>query len=146
MYDRILIPTDGSDALADALEHGLDLARRHDAEIHAVYVVDRRQYLGAPEDVQSDLKGSLTHEGETAVATIEEQAFEHGLDVVSEIREGVPYKEVLAHAAENDVDAIVVGTHGKTGRDRIATLGSVTERVIKGADVPVLVVSVDEER
>ena len=145
MYDRVLIPTDGSDALTDALDHGLDLADRHDAEVHAVYVVDNRQYLGAPDDVQADVKETLTHEGETAIATIEERAFEHGLDVMSEIREGIPYKEVLSHAEENDADAIVVGTHGKTGRDRIATLGSVTERVIKGADVPVLVVSVGEE-
>jgi nucleotide-binding universal stress UspA family protein len=145
MYDRVLIPTDGSDALSDALDHGLDLAERHDAEVHAVYVVDHRQYLGASEDVQTDLRETLTHEGETATATIEERAFEHGLDVVSEIREGVPYKEVLAHAEENDADVIVIGTHGKTGRDRIATLGSVTERVIKGADVPVFVVSISED-
>ncbi len=145
MYDRVLIPTDGSDALPDALDHGLDLADRHDAEVHAVYVVDHRQYLGASEDVQTDLKETLTHEGETATATIEERAFEHGLDVVSEIREGVPYKEVLAHAKENNADVIVIGTHGKTGRDRIATLGSVTERVIKGADIPVFVVSVSED-
>jgi nucleotide-binding universal stress UspA family protein len=145
MYDRVLIPTDGSDALTDALDHGLDLAERHDAEVRGVYVVDHRQYLGAPEDVQADLKETLTHEGEAAIATIEERALEHDLDVVSEIREGVPYKEVLACAEENDADAIVIGTHGKTGRDRIATLGSVTERVIKGADVPVLVVSIGEK-
>jgi len=143
MYDRVLIPTDGSDALEDALDHGLDLAARHDAEVHAVYVIDQRQYLGAPEDVRADLTETLTHEGETALSTIEERALEHELDVVSRIREGVPYKEVLAHAEETDADAIVIGTHGKTGRDRIATLGSVTERVIKGSGVPVLVVSVD---
>jgi nucleotide-binding universal stress UspA family protein len=145
MYDRVLIPTDGSDALPNTLDHGLDLAGRHDAEVHAVYVVDHRQYLGEPEEVQTDLKETLTHEGETALAAVEERAFEQGLDVVSEVREGIPYKEVLAHAEETDADVIVVGTHGKTGRDRIATLGSVTERILKGADVPVLVVSVGTE-
>jgi len=145
MYDRVLIPTDGSDALSDALDHGLDLAQRHDAEVHAVYVVDRRQYIGAPEDVRADVEETLRHEGETAIAAVEERAFEHELDVVSEIREGIPYKEVLAHAEENDVDAIAIGTHGKTGRDRIATLGSVTERIVKHANRPVLVVSVGED-
>ena len=145
MYDRILIPTDGSDALPEALDHGLDLADRHNAEVHAAYVVDQRRYLGAPEDVEADIKETLTHEGETAIAAVKERAFEHELDVVSEIREGVPYKEVLAHAEENDADVIVVGTHGRTGRDRIATLGSVTERILKGADVPVFVVSAGED-
>jgi nucleotide-binding universal stress UspA family protein len=145
MYDRVLIPTDGSDVLSDALDHGLDLANRHDAAVHAVYVVDHRQYLGASEDVQTDRKETLTHEGETAIATIEERALEYDIDVDAHIREGVPYKEVLAHAEENDADVIVIGTHGKTGRDRIATLGSVTERVIKGAEMPVFVVSVGEE-
>ena len=145
MYDRVLIPTDGSDALPEALDHGLDLADRHDADVHAVYVVDQRRYLGAPDDVAADLKETLTHEGESAIATIEERALGRELDVVSEIREGVPYKEVLTHAEENDADVIVIGTHGKTGRDRIATLGSVTERVIKGADVPVFVVGVQKD-
>jgi nucleotide-binding universal stress UspA family protein len=145
MYDRVLIPTDGSDALSDALDHGLDLADRHDAAVHAVYVVDHRQYLGASEDVQTDRKETLTHEGATAIATIEERALEHDLEVNAEIREGVPYKEVLVHAEDIAADVIVIGTHGKTGRDRIATLGSVTERVIKGADVPVFVVSVHED-
>lgn len=145
MYDRVLIPTDGSDVVADALDHGLDLARRHDATVHTVYVVDRRQYLGAPDDVQADMEETLTHEGESAIATVEERAFEHELDVVSSIREGIPYKEVLAYAEERDVDVIVMGTHGKTGRDRIATLGSVTERIVKHAEVPVFIVSTGEE-
>jgi nucleotide-binding universal stress UspA family protein len=145
MYDRVLVPTDGSDALDDALDHGLDLARRHDAEVHAVYVVDQRQYLGAPEDVRADIEGTLRHEGEAALATVEERALEHDIDVVPAIREGIPYKEVLEHAGESDADVIVIGTHGKTGRDRIATLGSVTERIVKHADVPVFVVTVREE-
>jgi len=145
MYDRVLLPTDGSDVIEDALDHGLDLADRHDAELHTIYVVDRRRYLGAPEDVQSDLESTLTHEGESAIATIEERAFAFDLDVVSEIREGIPYKEVLAYAEEGEADVIVVGSHGKTGRDRIATLGSVTERVVKNAAVPVFVVPAAEE-
>lgn len=144
MYDRVLLPTDGSDVVEDALDHGLDLADRHDAELHTIYVVDRRQYLGASEDVQADLESTLTHEGEAAIAAVEERAFERELDVVSEIREGIPYKEVLTYADESDVAVIVIGSHGKTGRDRIVTLGSVTERIVKNADVPVFVVPAGE--
>jgi len=145
MYDRVLLPTDGSDVVEDALNHGLDLADRHDAELHTIYVVDRRQYLGADEDVQEDIESTLTHEGESAIATVEERAFAFDLDVASEIREGIPYKEVLAYAEEDDADVIVLGSHGKTGRDRIATLGSVTERIVKNAEVPVFVVPAGEE-
>lgn len=145
MYDRVLLPTDGSDVVEDALHHGLDLAGRHDAELHTIYVVDRRQYLGASDDVQEDLESTLTHEGEAAIATVEERALEYELDVVSEIREGIPYKEVLTYANEGDVDVVVIASHGKTGRDRIATLGSVTERVVKNAEVPVFVVPAVED-
>jgi nucleotide-binding universal stress UspA family protein len=61
---------------------------------------------------------------------------------VTEIREGIPYKAILGYAEETDVDAVVMGTHGRTGRDRLAHLGSVTDRVVENATVPVLVVDI----
>ena len=63
--------------------------------------------------------------------------------VVTETREGVPHDTILEYAEEADVDVVVMGTHGRSGLDRYL-LGSVTERVVRSAEVPVLTVRMEE--
>ena len=135
MYDAILVPTDGSEGVDRTLEHAVEMARRYDATVHALYVVDRRFELAADED-REDLVERLTERGEAA-----EDA---GVDAVTGVREGIPYKTILDYAAEADVDVIAMGTHGRTGRDRLAHLGSVTDRVVENAAVPVFVVNIGD--
>jgi nucleotide-binding universal stress UspA family protein len=144
MYDHVLVPTDGSEGVDRTLEHALELARNHDATIHALYVVDRRFELAADED-REDLVERLTERGQAAVAAVAERAEDAGVDVVTDVREGVPYKTILEYATEADVDVIAMGTHGRTGRDRLAHLGSVTDRVVENATVPVFVVNIGED-
>jgi nucleotide-binding universal stress UspA family protein len=144
MYDSILVPTDGSEGVDRTLEHAVEMARNHDATIHALYVIDRRFELAADED-RDDLVDRLTDRGERAVAAVAEAAGDAGVDVVTDVREGIPYKAILAYADEADVDVIAMGTHGRTGRDRLAHLGSVTDRVVENATVPVFVVNIGGE-
>jgi nucleotide-binding universal stress UspA family protein len=141
MYDAILVPTDGSEGVDRTLEHAIMMAQHHDATIHALYVVDRRFELAADED-REDLVAQLTERGESAVADIAETAGAAGVDVVTTVREGIPYKTILGYADEADIDVIAMGTHGRTGRDRLAHLGSVTDRVVENATVPVFVVNI----
>lgn len=142
MYDHVLIPTDGSDGVAETLAHGIDLATRHDATVHSLYVTDRRQYLGAPDDVQAEMRERLMEDGATAVDVVATEANDAGLEAVTSVREGIPYRDIVEYVDEAGIDVIVMGTHGRTGRDRLSTLGSVTERVVKHAEVPVLVVNI----
>jgi nucleotide-binding universal stress UspA family protein len=141
MYDRILVPTDGSEGVDRTLEHALTLARDHDATVHALYVVDRRFELAADED-REDLIEELTSRGEEAVASVADAAADAGVAAVTSVREGIPYKSILGYADEADIDVIVMGTHGRTGRDRLAHLGSVTDRVVENATVPVFVINI----
>jgi nucleotide-binding universal stress UspA family protein len=141
MYDDILVPTDGSDGVDRTLEHALTLARDHDATVHALYVVDRRFELAADED-REDLIEKLTSRGEAAVAAVADAAEDAGVDAVTSVREGIPYKSILSYADETDIDVIVMGTHGRTGRDRLAHLGSVTDRVVENATLPVFVINI----
>ncbi|MFW6435526.1 MAG: universal stress protein [Halovenus sp.] len=145
MYDRILVPTDGSKGTTRSLQHAASIARDNDATVHALYVVDQRLYRAASKDTKDEVIASLEEEGEHALDDATTRLEEHGVEVVTVSREGIPYKSILAYAEEEGMDLIVMGTHGRTGRDRIATLGSVTERVVKNADVPVLVVDIAEE-
>jgi nucleotide-binding universal stress UspA family protein len=143
MYDAILVPTDGSDGVRETLDHAIEMARHHDATVHALYVIDRRFELAADED-RDDLLDRLTDQGESAVAAVADETADAGLDAVTEVRQGIPYKAILGYADETDIDVIVMGTHGRTGRDRLAHLGSVTERVVENATVPVFVVDIGE--
>ena len=82
-------------------------------------------------------------EGERAVAVVADRAAERGVPAETAVERGVPHEAILEYAAENDADAIVMATHGRTGVERFL-LGSVTERVVRRSPVPVLVVRVED--
>ena len=144
MYDRILLPTDGSDGTEQALSHAVEIAKGRDATIHALSVIDRRLYLAADESQKSELKSSLRDDARAAVERVADGAADAGVDCTTAVRDGVPYRVILEYAAERPVDLIVMGTHGRSGRDKLANLGSVTERVVENTDTPTLVVRIDD--
>lgn len=140
MYDRVLVPTDGSETVETTLEHGLRIARDNDAAVHALYVIDNRVVRSADGDAREELERTLEDEGREAVDAVEARALEADLEVVSEIRSGTPHKEILDYAEEAEIDLIAIGSHGKSPREKLLTMGSVSERVVDNSPVPVLVV------
>jgi nucleotide-binding universal stress UspA family protein len=145
MYDDILVPTDGSAGTDDALTHALEVAEGRGARLHALSVVDRRVYLSADRDQQDAILESLTESAEEAVTAVRDRATEAGVETTTAVRDGVPHSEILRYADEEDVDLIVIGTHGRTGRDKLVNMGSVTERVVENATQPVLVVNIGDD-
>jgi len=143
MYDNVLVATDGSSGTTETLAHAVSIARDNDALLHGLYVVDRRLVLAAEKETQADVRQSLEEEGEVALDDIRVGGQDEGLDVETRMEEGIPHKLIVNYADEQGMDLIVMGTHGRTGRDRVANLGSVTERVVENAPVPVLVVHID---
>jgi nucleotide-binding universal stress UspA family protein len=144
MYDDILLPTDGSKGTLETIEHAISIARDKEATLHILYAVDRRMYLAASKDTKDDVRRSLEEEGEIAIDDAQTRAEVTGLEVVTEMREGIPHKTILEYIDDAGIDLVTMGTHGKTGRDRMATLGSVTERVVQNSEVPVLVVDISD--
>ena len=137
MYERILVPIDGSETAAAAADHAIELARAFDAEIHPVYVVETNV---GPTTGLVDVLEALEEAGEEAVEAVRERAAEAGIDRVDGgVLRGTPHRAILDYADAHDVDLIVMGTHGRTGLDRYL-LGSIAERVVRLADVPVLTV------
>lgn len=134
MYDDILFPTDGSDAAAAAFEHAKSLAAQYGAQLHLLYVVDTT-YAGVGATGSS--KEKLQQIGSTALENLSADAAEAGIDVETHIAEGDPYDEILA--ASETMDVIVMGTRGRSGIDRYL-LGSVTEKVVRTADIPVVTI------
>ena len=147
MYDTVLFPTDGSETATEAAIHAIDLATRHEADLQLLYVVDHERVSRmAPKLGTDHIKETLRQEGQRVTAEIADQATEAGLETTTTIREGAPAETIMSHAETVGADAIVMGTNGRTGMDRLL-LGSVAERVIQTTDLPVTTVksSVDED-
>lgn len=147
MFDRILIPTDGSDPARPAVEMAIDLAAVHDATLHVLYVVDQPATVsGVGEGFAGldDLLDALEERGQQATKAVVERARERGIETRAAVRRGNPQDDILGYAEDHDVDVVVMGTHGRTGVKR-ALLGSVTENVVRHADIPVLTVHRDPE-
>ena len=137
MTEEILVPTDGSEGATAALEHALEVAEAAGATVHALFVVDTTRDGLRPDD--DDVIDVFDERGGEIVAEAAERAAEHGVAVVEAVEHGDPHETILAYAEEASVDLIVMGTHGRRGLRRLF-LGSVTERVVRTATVPVLTV------
>jgi len=137
-YENILIPTDGSAGAGNAAEHGLSLAAALDATIHALSVVDDTSF-GL--DVRSTVSGRDGEQAATdAVDDLVSEAETHGVtNIVRHIEYGTPIESILDTIESTDIHAVVMGTTGRRGTDRIL-LGSVAEKTVRSAPVPVITV------
>jgi len=136
-YERVLVPTDGSDAAANATEHVLELAAALDATVHALSVVDDAD-LGP--DVRSTVGEADERAASDAVETVVSAAERRGVDAVGHVEHGAPVETILEFVETNDVHAVGMGTTGRRGTDRIL-LGSVAEETVRSAPVPVMTVA-----
>jgi len=135
MYDSILLPVDGSEHTAKIVHHAAELAQWTEAKIQVVFVADTtRDSLTV---VDGNVVDALEREGEPIVSDVASEldslGVEHGTDIV----QGSPAPTIVDYAERYDYDLIVLPTHGRTGISRYL-LGSVTEKVVRLSDVPVL--------
>ncbi|MFB6093978.1 MAG: universal stress protein [Halanaeroarchaeum sp.] len=142
MYDRLLVPTDGSPESLAAADEAFAFAGAVGASVEAVFVVDTRDYSTLPEGKWVSIADELEAEGERALEEVEARAEDAGVPVSTAVTRGVPHEAILERAETVGADLIVMATHGRTGIDRFL-LGSVTEKVIRSTDRPVLVVRFD---
>jgi nucleotide-binding universal stress UspA family protein len=139
MYDTILVPTDGSDASMEAVDEAVELAGRLGGTVHVLSVVEQAQY--APMNTPSpDFVDSLEANAREALDRAVDRAEAAGAEgVEGTVEAGTAHEAIVSYVDEADVDLVVMGTHGRTGLDRVL-LGSVTEKVVRLSPVPVLTV------
>jgi len=138
MFDDILVPTDGSECATTAADYARDLASAYGATVHALCVADPRTVENAPDaervrDARADLAERTCADFSAA-----------GVETRQAVRTGVPHRAILEYATEQGIDLVVMGTHGRTGVERFL-LGSVTEKVVRLSDVPVLTVKATDD-
>lgn len=142
---RILVPTDFSSYSDKALKEAIDLGKQYKATIYLLHVIDIIRQCST--DYCMDIRVLEQLEKETAAAAkkmLQEQINKFpelkSVDIKQDVRKGgPPSEEILEEQVEKKIDLIVIASHGKTGLLH-HLMGSVTERVIRGARCPVLLV------
>jgi len=150
MYQRILIPVDGSETATKAMVTALQLARDSGGQVHLVHVVEGMTPLAA--DPYGAYSGEvieiMRQSGSKILEDASDVAKAAGVTADTELFDnfGERLAEVVADAAIRfNADLIVVGTHGRRGLGRMM-LGSGAEQIIRLAPVPVLVIRQKEKK
>jgi nucleotide-binding universal stress UspA family protein len=139
---KVLVPTDFSDSARHAFSYGVSFAREYGAELVLLHVVENLT-VGYASDLfpvpMAEVFQEISGYAKTELAKLAAEARQKGVAVSEVVAQGKPSAEIIRHAAENGVDMIVLGTHGKGMLDQ-ALFGSTTERVVRRAPCPVLTV------
>ncbi|QLD90992.1 universal stress protein [Natronomonas salina] len=139
MFDVIVIPTDGSEFAENAAERGFELARHHDSTVHVLCVADTGMLgdLRLPGD-DASADDAIRAKAREFVDRLADRARAGGLDVTTAVPDGTAKNAIIDYAESVDADAIVMGTSGRGGVERLV-LGSVAGHVVRHSDVDVLV-------
>ena len=153
MYNKILLPTDGSKNSERAISHALTIAEFEDAEIVVLNVVDSVYLTGLPEEdlitksemILEEESKKVTSRVESIIKEIEEEKGSEGKDIKISTKtiEGNAADVILKISENEDIDLIVIASSGKHMLDRFL-LGSVTEKTVRHTKVPVLVIPNEE--
>jgi nucleotide-binding universal stress UspA family protein len=139
---KVLVPTDFSASARHALTYGISFAKEYGAELVLLHVVENLT-VGYASDLfpvpMAEVFQEISGYAKTELAKLGEEARQRSVSVQEQVVQGKPSAEIIRFAAENAVDIIVLGTHGKGMLDQ-ALFGSTTERVVRRAPCPVLTV------
>ncbi len=143
-FKKILHPTDFSELAMAACDYAKQLADTFEAELHCIHVVDDAyQYWSAmgPESVPvGPAPETMLELGTTRLEKLRaEQLTGLKHEPVTHVTMGRPFADIIAYARENEIDLIVMATHGR-GAIAHVLLGSTTEKVVRKAHCPVLIV------
>jgi nucleotide-binding universal stress UspA family protein len=151
MYQRILVPLDGSEAAQAALSHAQALAAALGATVHLLQVVSEADKVNAPGVTDNPQASESARElARRFLAANLAEAREYLMQMAApltkeDIRveiavwEGPPGEKIVEYAQQRGIDLIVMSTRGRGGIQRLL-LGSVTDRVVRSAGLPVLVI------
>lgn len=139
---KILLPTDFSEHSATATRYACELATRFDAELHLFHTLeihtsstpDFGMGLALPRSIKES-----TAAAEKSLTDVLDPKWSTGRNVIQAVVEGSPKVEIIRYARNQDIDLIVLSTHGRTGLPHVI-MGSVAENVVRTAFCPVLTV------
>jgi nucleotide-binding universal stress UspA family protein len=149
MYQRILVPVDGSDISTRGLQEAIKVCKAVDGQLRLVHIVDDSALALNPETgiAAAPLVEDFAEGGKEILMEARTLALSHGVDAETALHENFTGRVadlIVEEARKWRADLIVMGTHA-TGGIRHAVLGSDAEAVLHGAEVPVLLVPVRQK-
>lgn len=139
-FSKILVTTDFSPGANTALDAALSLAKRLQASVHVLHVVEDPVVAAAWSEAYAfdvlKLREDLVADAGRRLASI--ATADPSVHLTTEVAVGRPAETIVRTAADRGADLIVVGTHGRSGVTRML-MGSIAERVVRHAECPVLV-------
>ncbi|MEN6475355.1 MAG: universal stress protein [Syntrophaceae bacterium] len=142
---KILVPTDFSASSDKAMQEAIDIAEKYHSKVYVLHVVDKGvQQCAADYCLPNDVFEQFEHESVNASTQkmkqeVSKMNHADAVEISFDVKKGVPYDEILNEQQQNDIDLIVMASHGRTGISRFM-LGSVADKVVKKANAPVLLV------
>jgi universal stress protein A len=146
---KILVPTDFSEDSEAAFLTALNIAAKYRSSIYLLHVISSSAHLNMADycldanNMNRILNESSVSSNEKLQAIIDKSQQSGDIKVVPTVRRGHPCEEILKEASERKIDLIVIASHGKTGLQKYF-IGSVTERVMKDVNCPVLLIQNQE--
>ena len=144
--DRILVPVDFGSSTRQIIGVASRMAEHYGAAITLAHVVNLEYYpyYGFGSDAYPQIKKSMIEASEEKLIELATELQGAGLDVSWKTIKGHPAAALRQLAEEADIDLIVIGSHGRSGFDR-AMVGSVSEKVLRSAHCPVMIVNTGDE-
>lgn len=142
---RILVPVDFSDNSKKALRYAIPLAAQFKAAITVIYVVEPAVFpsdFGFGQMSFPDVEKEMYEKAEQELKQLIED-LKSNVPLDAEVKSGIPFVEVTSYADQENINLIVLATHGRTGVEHIL-FGSTAEKIIRKAPCPVLVVRAEE--
>jgi len=137
---KILFPVDLSDVSPEMVPWVRFLAKKFSSEIHMLFVVRKFDYFSGLHVAQvsiENFEGEIIKGAETKIEEFANRHFEGYSGCRTKVMVGDAAEEIINHIKSENIDLVIIGTHGRKGLDRIV-FGSVADRVIKMSPVPVL--------
>jgi universal stress protein A len=142
---NILVPTDFSKYSDAALKKALDIANQHDAKIYLLHVIDKGiqdcaiDYCLDYKLIEALKNNSLREAKAKLKKEADEIAKKKKIKISFDIKRGFPAEVILSEQKAKKIDLVVISSHGRTGILK-QLMGSVADKVVKGAACPVMVV------
>jgi len=141
LFQRILIPIDGSQLSLKAAKQGIYIARKLESKVVFLYVIDVRMIEASslagvdPGILKTRLRNAAERYLNEAAKVVEEE----NITFQNRIREGLPAEDILKEIEEERIDLVIMGSKGMSGAHRVI-IGSTAEEVVRWSPCPVLIV------
>ena len=143
---NILCPVDHSDCSKEALKYAVSFAIKDNSKLYLLHVIDIRTFDESINAMTPQIPDDKTlAQLKTKLLDCIPEEIRDDMDVEALVVQGIPFVEIISTAKKNDVDMIVLGSHGRTGITHMM-MGSVSEKVVRKAPCPVLIVRRSDQK